>query len=833
MKFYPTTLLIICLTCLACSGGGLSLVDIQTSEFRIVIAENASPAEEHAAHELQFFIKEITGAGLPIDRDAGELFAHEILVGRSRHVDQLNLNIDWPALGEEGFVMRSTDRHLILAGTGKRGSLYAVYEFLEENLGCRWFAPNVSRIPKMTRIQLPALNRQVVPAFEYRAVGWSSAADPDWAARNRVNVNSPLAARHGGNIVSRGGGHSFFALLPPDKYFKDHPEYYAEIQGRRTHQKTQLCLTNPDVLRLVAQGVKSWLRETPEAQLVAVGQEDWGGWCECAHCQAIVDHEGSQAGVLIHFLNQLGEILEPEFPKVNIITLAYQHTRKPPLHIRPRRNVIPWVCGIECCFSHPIESCELNRAFVADLAGWARLTDRFYLWDYTANFEHYIMPQPNLRVFQPNFQLCVKNNVRGVYASGNTGKGSELAELRSYLLAKLLWNPAADADKIRREFLAGYFGQAVGPIDQYLSLLHDTVEQENIHCFINTGPRAPHLRPEKIARARELFDEAERLAENTEILERVKIARMPIQHVELEWAKPKYRFVGDSYEAEPAPETEQLAREFADVARRNDIPMLCEFENRTPAWHLEQQTFWKKTWPAVHLKNEHLEVSIVPGLGGRVVRLFHVGAQRELLLGPQPDGREYPFSAGIEEYSQRGGREAGWQQAYEYQVEIPGKKLSLGADLPNGLKLHRTITLAENSAELVIHSTLENIADTPKMSCLRIHPIFQLGQTQEIKVVYKTVAGADCTVVLNLKPGQNRGKMLLEKTDRPAGTWTAINAAVGLGITQQFDIHEVEQLWLDWLPERERFFLELASPEKNLAPGEKISLTHRYSVVKE
>ena len=176
--------------------------------------------------------------------------------------------------------------------------------------------------------------------------------------------------------------HTFTKLLPPDIYFDEHPEYYAEIGGRRQREKTQLCLSNPDVLELVKARVLEELRAQPESRLFSVSQDDNYNGCTCEKCRAFDEAEGSMAGSMIRFVNRVAEAVEPEFPNVVIDTLAYQYTRKPPKHIRPRHNVSVRLCSIECCFVHPLRTCrtddpdapniELSQPFAEDLIGWGK-----------------------------------------------------------------------------------------------------------------------------------------------------------------------------------------------------------------------------------------------------------------------------------------------------------------------------------------------------------------------------------------------------------------------------------------------------------------------------
>jgi tetratricopeptide (TPR) repeat protein len=218
---------------------------------------------------------------------------------------------------------------------------------------------------------------------------------------------------------------------------------------------------------------------------------------------------------------------------VFIGTLSYLFTKTPPKTIRPRPNVIVMIAPIQNCLSHPSETCDWAhvRIFRDNLAGWSKLTDRLYIWDYIICFHHLYLPFPNLDALQPNVKFYAKHGIRGIFEQGDTG--GEIKELRNYLLAKCMWNPDTDASAVREEFLEGYYGPAAGPIGEYLEMTHRKVRDENIHMYIWAKPDS-HITPEILSRARELFDEAERrVAGQPELIERVEMARLAIQYAEL------------------------------------------------------------------------------------------------------------------------------------------------------------------------------------------------------------------------------------------------------------------------------------------------------------
>jgi len=139
--------------------------------------------------------------------------------------------------------------------------------------------------------------------------------------------------------------------------FKEHPEYFPESKGKRISGYVQRCLSNPDVLKPAIAGVRRWIKEHPEANIISVSPNDTINNCQCAPCQALDDAGGTPAASLLKFVNVIAADIERDYPNVRLDTLAYQYTHKPPKTIRPRRNAIIRLCSIKCCFAHPLDTC--------------------------------------------------------------------------------------------------------------------------------------------------------------------------------------------------------------------------------------------------------------------------------------------------------------------------------------------------------------------------------------------------------------------------------------------------------------------------------------------
>jgi len=516
------------------------------SDWRIVIGLRATAVEHHATSELSRHLAEISGAVLPVVTDDSPQQPHEIWVGASNRWSPTRENLS-TAPGAEGFIIRTGADHLLIAGEGRRGTLYGVYDFLERHLGCRWFTPDVSHIPRRERIELGPIDERRSPAFEYREPYAFEALDPDWAARNKCNGHFPaFEKKHGGGVrYALPFVHTFNELVPVEKYFDTHPEYFSEVKGVRLKHETQLCLSHPDVFALSVARIRAWIAAHPDVSIVSVSQNDWDNPCQCAACSAVDAEEGNFSGSLIRFVNRVAAAIEADHPHVAIDTLAYQYTRKPPRCVRPRSNVIVRLCTIECCFSHPLESCGekmllkhqrgTGATLAEDLAAWGRICPRVYVWDYVTNFANYALPFPNLGVLAANLRLFARNHVRGVFEQGANppGGGGEFAGLRAWVLARLLWNPDADADALIAEFLHGVYGRGGAPLLRYVQALQQLVRENNLHASIYDRPDAAYLTSDLLAIAGTCFDEAEQLAEDQTVLARIKRARLPIRFAQL------------------------------------------------------------------------------------------------------------------------------------------------------------------------------------------------------------------------------------------------------------------------------------------------------------
>ncbi|MBQ6247892.1 MAG: DUF4838 domain-containing protein, partial [Kiritimatiellae bacterium] len=299
-------------------------------------------------------------------------------------------------------------------------------------------------------------------------------------------------------------------------YFEKHPEYFSLVDGAR-RKDGQICLTNPEVLEIVTSNLLARIRRDPGAKFYSVSQDDNWHRCQCDGCKVVEKEEESAAGPIIRFVNAIAEKVEKEFPNALIHTFAYNYSTKPPAKTKPHKNVVVQLCTDACEHARPIRGNAHGgtAAFQRNLEGWALLTDKLFIWDYTTDFRLYTLPWPNVLSLQDNLRLFRENGVKMVFAQGdNLGRHADWAELKAWLLAKWMWNPDLPMEGLLEDFFQGYYGAAAPYVRRYFDEIHRRIMTPAPNGTPRTlGMYAPDasqaIDADFLAEAAELFRKAE------------------------------------------------------------------------------------------------------------------------------------------------------------------------------------------------------------------------------------------------------------------------------------------------------------------------------------
>lgn len=266
-----------------------------------------------------------------------------------------------------------------------RGAIYGAYEYLRQ-LGFRFWEAGVTQTPSTPPATLPpppAGAGRFVPTLEYREMYEASYIhNPEFAVSQGTNRGA-MNSTEGGSVVYAPPGfvHTSYDLVPPDKYFQSHPEWFAMRDGKRQSTNSQLCWTNASMVANVTATVKGILTANPDATIISVSQNDNQAYCQCPVCSKVNQEEGSPMGSLLRAVNTVADAIKSDFPNVAVDTLAYQYTRPAPSITVPRENVIIRLCSIECNFAAPLTD-ESNAPFQSDIKNWGKISNRTYIWNY-------------------------------------------------------------------------------------------------------------------------------------------------------------------------------------------------------------------------------------------------------------------------------------------------------------------------------------------------------------------------------------------------------------------------------------------------------------------
>ena len=430
-------------------------------------------------------------------------------------------------LQPDAFQVQIGPQSILIKGGARKGCTYGAVSFLERYFGCSYLSPDYKVVPKKKVVKLVPFAYAEIPKNDVRIINLYFGENQEY--RDWLRLNSIEEVYPKNYFV-----HTFHRLVSWEIYFKEHPEYFALVNGKRSID--QLCTSNPEVRNLIAEKLRAEMRLQPEKIKWSVSQNDNFSFCQCEQCKHIIDREGSPAGPIIDLVNDIAS----RFPDKIISTLAYQYSRKAPLHIKPLSNVEVMLCTIELYRDLPIENNPESADFKKDMEEWGKICSNIFLWDYTINFNHSVSPFPNLQVLQPNIQFFTRNHVNALFEQSNSTTGYEFSELKAYLLSRLMWNPDIDFEKEKKLFLEMYYGKAATSVGKYITELENALMKNKSKLWIYEHPVVHQdglLSVSNLMKFNAIFDEAESAVANDPLfLNHVKLARLPLQYAEMEIA---------------------------------------------------------------------------------------------------------------------------------------------------------------------------------------------------------------------------------------------------------------------------------------------------------
>lgn len=480
---------------------GLRLVENGTSQYCIYCPAAAPECVKQAARELQRVLRASTGVTLAV---VSEPAARMIALGDS--AEARARGVAGEGLPENGFIIRTSGERVFIVGRDlaagqerwnfqvSRGTYVGVCRFLEEFVGVRWLMPGDfgEDIPARTEIRVPELDRRETPRFAGACLLSIWDDDPRVAAwRERYGLMRRLPI---------GGGHAFDDHPQDVSVFKKHPEFMAlQPDGTRLpapqgkpyakYPTWKYCLTNPGLVAAFADSINRALERDPKRLSAGMMPSDGPFWCVCDECRKLTFRADPQrwpsarpdfhyvTPAVLRFYNAVARLVAVKHPDRIVTGGVYQDYLYPPPEVVPLEpNVVLAIylnSGYGFKFHKPERAREIRSLFEA----WSQFTQRLSYGDYSTWLRNWFgFPVPCGRpILKMLFPALDASQVQYVVYHGSSAWG--YGGLHNYLVAHLLWNPKADVDGLRAEYLQRAYGPAAEAMDRMDAMLEEGLKE--------------------------------------------------------------------------------------------------------------------------------------------------------------------------------------------------------------------------------------------------------------------------------------------------------------------------------------------------------------------
>ena len=474
---------------------------------QIIINKNSDVTIKFAAEELAKHIKLISGEAPDI--------RHEILqgktafiLGNNEYVKQ-NFSDDISKLqATDGYAVRQVGQKVYLFATCSKGILNGVYKLLRYNTDIIWARPDEkigTIFSKNNNLTFNKVNYIDIPVFKlrgYQMIGprQHNRTSELWQVRQASNWNAVFNLKDSENnkyamYKEFGGGHNLTRLyITEEKYYKNHPEYFPLIKGKRVRpgsrtMKTQLCFTNVNMTSDFIKELDIKLAKNPNYNTIRIMIEDNWDQCECSSCRApiklsngtiLTDKEKNYYSTRFFiWLNSIASYMQKKYPGKRILTHGYYFTEfVPAVKVSPIIDIA--FCPIFKDSKYPINSFQNKKTYdkvMSFLKNTPNLTWREY-YGLTGPF-----PRPVDAIAIADWKYISKYGVSRTYSEMNSDdikgprqNGVLVWDVNApyyWVLANGSWNPNVSVEELRNEFFTRVYGSAANEIKEFYSIIEE------------------------------------------------------------------------------------------------------------------------------------------------------------------------------------------------------------------------------------------------------------------------------------------------------------------------------------------------------------------------
>lgn len=490
---------------------GHKLVIGGISEYIILLSETAQANESLAANELQQTIKAATGATIGIVYEGEITLSSDtplISIGSTRLALSLGIRSGNEELNRSGYVIKTVENQLFIMSDGNAlGCVYAVYDFLEDAVGYRYYYIDEIYYENKTDIDLYKYDDVVKPTFDFRATYYPALTTNEEYRRHLryflFNEEYGWKAHQQTltvvNYDKWKGEHSYGATKTDPETGEETADHWFSNNGAQ-----QLCWTAGAEMELqAAKDIYENIQANPDKLYFQIGQADNTGFCTCERCRkAIAEWGYNNAGLQINWANHVVEYVDewvrrdyPEGRDVRIVVFAYAGTDIPPVvesndgkwvvfsdKVIPHEKLYFEYAPIYTNYSYPLEN-ENNTDTYTTLHKWNDLLGdgKMSIWTYETNFSNYMYVFNNFSTFQPHMATYAANGIDNVFSQGaSLTNQPTFQEMRLFVESQIMWDVNKDYGELAEEFMTAFYKDAAPEITEYYNLVRMRYEQMEV-----------------------------------------------------------------------------------------------------------------------------------------------------------------------------------------------------------------------------------------------------------------------------------------------------------------------------------------------------------------
>jgi hypothetical protein len=543
-KIIIINMAIVFAVCSVAEAGTLRLAYRSIARALIVIPDDASVTEEYASQELKTHLDKMTGGTFRIIREADNSGGMQIHVGRTNFALPFAIGIE-----KEAFTIRNNGKKIALIGGSDAGTLYAVFEFLEE-MGVKWLVPDEELgtvIPLKPDLYFRLVNKVFNPAFELRGLNGGI-----WGLRNKSNfiVDSALPFPAFA-YPEKMRIHTMDTWLPPEIYYAPRPELYAFVDGsrdpfrfvgeRKSYWKEETG--SEDTAMVVAENICEAYKKNPLTERFLLSPLDGTNWSQSPESMALDEQSVSKwqrySRRYYVFYTRVAELVGKCAPDARVIAYAYHYYTFPPddRSISAPNNLELMVAhytpfDLARPMSDPGSAC--NALFVSTMDGWEELFGKkLYVFEYYWKLTWLGLPWPIAHTIAEDIPYLHGRGVKGILSQSSRTGDVWVNGLNFYLAAKLLWNPDLDPETIKKEWIRGLFAEVSKPMEQYYNVMENSMAA---NTCISGNARINALKvftPPVLSRMRTYYEQALDLAVSPIVKRRLDKIGLSLRYTEV------------------------------------------------------------------------------------------------------------------------------------------------------------------------------------------------------------------------------------------------------------------------------------------------------------